>query len=100
MYLDEKSYTSPPAETKPDIFALPTLIAWLEKQPARKEYSFFNVQVKCLICQYMTDHGIGHRFGDGQYAKFTERTDWGHLIAGSPPYTFGGALARARALLP
>ncbi len=93
MYLDEN-------ETKPDIYALSTLIAWLEKQPVKKQYTFSNIKGKCLIGQYMTECGIEHVFGDGQYAELTGRTGWGCSVAATRPHTFGAALARARALLP
>ncbi len=84
--------------TKPDIYALPTLIAWLEKMPAKKRYDFLNCEGRCLIGQYMTAHGIEHVFGDGQYSAFSNRTDWCFTIAVKRPCTFGAALARAREL--
>jgi hypothetical protein len=104
MYLDEKSLTAPPVEAKPDIYALSTLIAWLEKQPKEATYNFHDCNGKCLIGQYMSAHGIRHIFGDGQYSIFhhlggdSEQTGWGPEIAGPDPQTFGAALLRAKAL--
>ncbi len=85
---------------KPDIYALPTLIAWLEKQPADKAYDF-TAPDRCLVAQYLKRFDVleyslhswrlRERFGkpiyDAVYADGC-RNSW----------TFGAALARAREL--
>lgn len=87
-------------ETKADPFSLESLIAWLEKQPAKKKYDYFDCRGRCLF---------------GQYAAATMDMSWmnvvvleGHKhefkllaydIACQKPYTFGAALERARAVM-
>lgn len=106
MYLDEKSFTSPPVETKPDIYALPTFIAWAERQPADKEYNYGDCRGACLIGQYMRDHGLEWISKEGgAYTRFLSRAEggtkvWQGKIAIALPWTMGAAAARARALLP
>lgn len=103
MYLDEKSFTSPPVEIKPDIYALPTFIAWAERQPANKEYNYGDCRGACLLGQYMRDHGVGWK--NFAYINFLGRAEggtdvWQGKIAVVMPWTMGAATARARALLP
>ncbi len=89
--------------TKPDIYALPTLIAWLETMPIDEEYNWNNCQGACLIGQYMAAQGIGwYEKLNGRsdaYSAFCDLThvDWSP-IALRRPWTFGAALARAKAL--
>lgn len=52
MFLDEKKIV----KIKPDVFSLESLIAWLEKQPADKEY-FYSNPYNCLLCQYFEANG-------------------------------------------
>lgn len=102
MYLDEKPFTDPSVETKLDIYALPTFIAWLEKHLREQTYDWKNCKGECLISLYMVDHGIPWNSSeDGHsYSKFVCRTegDW-QIIASCQPWTFGAALSRARVLL-
>lgn len=44
-------------ETKPDVFSLDGLIAWLEMQPAAKPYVFMG-NCNCMVAQYLKSHGI------------------------------------------
>lgn len=98
MFFDPQCKPEVKPETKPSIYALPTLIAWLETMPKGGTYNFYNCDGECLLGQYMTACGIKHRFGDGQYAELADSTNWGANIAVEHPHTFGAALDRARAL--
>jgi hypothetical protein len=93
MFVDEKKAGE--AQTKADPFTLDSLIAWLEKQPAETEYNFWNLS-ECLLCQYLRDVGLPHSCYDAASALGGD--DVGGQIAFHKPWTFGGALERARAL--
>ncbi len=84
--------------TKPDIYALPTLIAWLEKQPAAKTYNFGDCEGACLLGQYIIAHGIKWKGNEGIYCRMTMGPQSWDEIARTQPWTFGAALARAREL--
>lgn len=89
-------------KTKPDIYALSTLIAWLEKQPPEMAYDYDNCQGECLLGQYMAAHGVdwyGSLDGRDPYSAICRATDWGGTIACYGGHTYGAALARARAAL-
>ncbi len=85
--------------TKPDIYALPTLIAWLEKQPAQKSYCYGDTG-GCLLHQYLSANGCRSVLMGGTY--FIHEGGQGKLPYGfndtavGRPRTFGAALARAR----
>ena len=78
--------------TKPDVFSLESLIAWLETKPAEREYEWANCDGHCLLSQYLAAHGQ-HPVRD--YKKLD--VDMRAAIACELPYTFGAALDRARA---
>lgn len=93
-------------EVKADPFSLESLIAWLEKQPANKEYNYCDPH-NCALCQYFRDAGlevesitrneIRHR--DGRTTEFPVTFSWD--ISNSAYRglsTFGAALERARAV--
>lgn len=82
-------------EVKADPFSLESLIAWLEKQPADREYNWASID-ECMCAQY---------FGCG--ADWAERHDQFEFATGirpdaialGRPWTFGAALERARKAL-
>lgn len=76
MPFDGKTFAPAPAETKPDVFSLDGLIAWLEKQPPETEYNFKDTR-DCLLCRYFRAMGLGDvRVGgtsvhiDGRHVEF------------------------------
>lgn len=87
-----------PEWTKPDPLSLPALIAWLETQAPETAYDYYDCGGGCLIMQYLTAVGIEWR--DGGYGRCLggQTSDLRHEIAGTRPFTFGAALARAKAL--
>jgi hypothetical protein len=99
---------NPKWETKPDVFSLQGLIAWLEKQPADKEYCYTS-NGHCLIAQYLTHHGYqnvyvrgcGIWYANGASGHLPDMARIANPIAMVHPNessTFGGALERAYAL--
>jgi hypothetical protein len=103
MLYDPKWETTVSPVTKPDIYALPTLIAWLEKQPAEKTYCYLK-RGSCLLAQYFRSFGFTKvRIGgftidlDDQYGIKLPRSFEDIPVA--EPRTFGAALARARKML-
>lgn len=82
--------------TKPDVFSLEGLIAWLETQPGETAYEFSNNEGDCLIGRYGRAHGEG-RFWRSVHTAFFEK-NW-LRVASHDPYTYSAALTRARALL-
>lgn len=91
--------------TKPDVFSLESLIAWLEKKQTKGGYDFGNCSGYCLFGQFTAAHGIPWSRAIG-----TEVVDFGvhalefkklvySKVAGPTPRTFGAALKRARAAL-
>lgn len=94
-------------ETKADPLTTKALIAWLEQQPADKEYCYTEPG-SCLLAQYL-HHVFGfevlidrHSFdlfdGDNHVVRSAAPpTDWAD-IAIARPRTFGAALERARKL--
>lgn len=81
--------------TDAEIWSLPRFVAWLEKQPAEREYDYDDCEGACLIGQYLAHRGHPWE-GDGArlYVRAPRRFDLG--IACQYPHTFGAALARAR----
>jgi hypothetical protein len=92
-------------QTKPDVFSLESLIAWLEKQPAGRKYDWYDIN-SCMVCQYLDDvcakpdhpgsddfprvHSLDKVFID---------PDEYHAVGLYGSWTFGAALSRARAAL-
>jgi hypothetical protein len=90
--------------TKPDVFSLESLVAWLEKQPASKTYCYVDGG-NCLIHQYLAAAGIPVLvvWSHGDYCevgshdrKSTSDSFW--QVSKGYPRNFGAALERARAL--
>lgn len=86
-------------QTKPDVFSLESLIAWLEKQPADRQYDYC-LPGTCLVAQYLSANGVED---STLSSEDLDRLGW-HDIAqdedGLPQdWTFGGALCRARKAL-
>lgn len=86
-------------EVKVDPLKLESLIAWLEKQPAHGEYSYWDCCGKCLLDIYLADVTCKP---STPAPETHHRTCGGHQnytrIAMMRPWTFGAALDRARAL--
>lgn len=89
-------------ETKPDVFSLESLIAWLETMPGDGVYCY-NDNGGCMLARYFIEHGFS-RISVGGHSV-TIDGDWQLLpdsFANIPveyPRTFGAALARARSAL-
>lgn len=108
-----------PIETKPDVFSLEGLIAWLEKQPATLTYDYTSPR-KCLLSRYLIDAGFDDpvifRLGDmgrripedmhhaahgghrhlGGFNFSPDRGPWHSDLDFA--WTYGAALSRALAL--
>ena len=84
-------------EVKADPLSLEGLIAWLEKQPADMTYDWHDCKGACLVGIYFAS--IGHPWSAVSYVRFTNYDTRTH-VAGTEPFTFGAALARARKALP
>jgi len=92
-------------KTEADIFSLEGLILWLKKQPEDKVYCYDD-NTKCLQAQYFAAVGkpiacLGNILVtfEGEY-KSRRIPETFHEIAVTSPWTFGAALARARAVQP
>lgn len=90
-------------EVKTDPFTVPGLIAWLEKQPARKVYCYYE-NGHCLLAQYVASLGYTEINLNPDYfwhsAGKQELPYVLNYIAIREPWMFGAALKRARAELP
>jgi len=90
-------------EVKADPFSLSGLVAWLEQQPKRRRYNYWNCEGKCLYGLYMASHGIAWSESGGNKGDAHPRGRFCSIVydrvASSTPYTFGAALKRARAAL-
>jgi hypothetical protein len=82
------------SETKPEMFSLESLIAWLETQPASKEYDYFNAD-KCVLGQWL--YAMGCDFVTDKSLEMGETSPFDDIAIYGLPYTFGAALERARA---
>lgn len=86
-------------KTKPDVFSLESLIAWLETMPADGTYNYNNCDGGCLLDLYLAT-------ATGKRSRPDPKTHWktcgggeNYLFIGrTKPQTFGAALSRARAL--
>ncbi len=81
-----------------DVFSLPSLIAWLEKQPADGTFNFGDCDGVCCIDLYLAAHGyrVGPTDPDRAY---TRMFDAGLTIHAAGNTTFGEVLADALAAL-
>lgn len=95
-------------QPKPDIFALDTLIGWLEQQTPTKLYRYSSPR-NCLLAQYFTamfgmDMTATHHYvypEDDSPVLFDLPRGWDDIAKGArfrPIHTFGGALKRAKRL--
>jgi len=97
-------------EVKADPFSLESLIAWLEKQPADTAYDYTE-PCGCLLAQYFTANGYADvavmpnaveytLAGLDMSANFSEGLEFAAIgPENTRDWTFGAALARARAAL-
>jgi hypothetical protein len=92
-------------QVKADPFSLESLIVWLEKQPAEKQYCYGD-NGRCLLADYFTSVGYENvsvgacDFHHGPNLEMTAKfSDDFSDIAVNRPWTFGAALERARAAL-
>lgn len=90
-------------KTKPDVFSLASLIAWLEKQPATNEYCYMDTGL-CLLGRYFTAMGfenvlVGGTTVDHDGIRDAPLPEVLQKIAEGFPRTFGAALERAWAAL-
>lgn len=91
-------------ETKPDVFSLDGLIAWLENQPADQKYDYV-CNGECLLALYFIHAGyenISMGIIEFDYGKYWENKkclpEHFNNISIERPHTFGAALERARAV--
>jgi len=89
-------------QTKPDVFSLESLIAWLETMPADKKYDWAFAE-SCLLGQWCAANGLA---GDELFEKSIELGNFAAApaIANAAlgklnECTFGAALERARKAL-
>lgn len=98
--LYDKRWDNP--EVKADPFSLESLIAWLEKQPAKRTYCYLD-NGACLLGQYYLDRGFAAVHVGGMSVTLNghqqEMPDDFSDIPVGHPRTFGGALRRARRVI-
>lgn len=101
MFKESTEFANPEKTVeKTDVFSLEGLVAWLEKQPAGRTYNFHDCRGACLLAQYLAAHGIKWAADGSSYAEMVEvTTGHGIDVSCNDPWTYGAALARARALL-
>src|SRR5216684_5866085 len=46
---------------KPDVMSMESLVNWLEQQPAKAEYEYFDHR-GCLVARYLNEHGYENVF--------------------------------------
>lgn len=96
-------------ETKPDVFSLEGLIAWLEKQPANKTYSWAH-GTECLLGQWLRtiDSEVECQFNNPTHNLYLYQVSGDQVDLSRfetiarldfDTDTFGAALTRARAAL-
>ena len=88
-----------------DPFALPGLIAWLERQDPLEDYCYSSTG-ECLLARYFSERGFNRVIMAANYFYHFPRADGLYDTAPLPPHfndiakgkvrTFGAALARAR----
>lgn len=116
VMLYNKDWDKP--EVKADPFTLPSFIAWLQKQPEDGEYRYL-CSGHCLLARYFTAQGFQNvtMWTDGFWhgpercpgsigqdkaiaaGLMTRMPREFNLIANDSPFTFSGALTRAREAL-
>lgn len=90
---------------KSDPFTIEALIGWLERQPAEDKYNYNDCRGGCLFGLYMTTLGISWKEAGASCVVY-DNPDIYHdfrqlvyqAVATCPPWTFGAALDRARAI--
>lgn len=88
---------------KPDVMAMESLVRWLETQPPRAAYNYFD-HTNCLVAQYLMDNGYQQVFcyamGNFTHSENMYRDNHYPMefddVAVHEPRTFGGALQRAK----
>ena len=101
MPFDSKDFV----ETKPDVFSLEGLIAWLKTQDPATTYLYSNPRL-CLMGMYTADRGGRYDASLAEYIVGACRLDaepsglgvFYRVVTGEPR-TYGAALERARKLL-
>lgn len=87
-------------ETKPDMFSLESLIAWLETKNTNEMYDFY-CSGECLLGQWVRaiDPNASEPYGRGSftYLVHDQVVDLDRYNAVTEPWTFGAALNRASA---
>ncbi len=88
-------------KTKPAVFSLESLIAWLEIMPADRPYNYFDTDA-CMAAQYCASQGREYMppnpFLFWKYWSQDFRYNMESIAVGQPR-TFGAALDRARKAL-
>lgn len=93
-------------QPQPDLMSTASLVAWLEKKPADKAYSY-RTGDSCLLAQYFRESGdryatLGHEhvYSGAMGRRVTLPLAF-IAAAGrySPDHTFGGALNRLKAFV-
>lgn len=84
-------------QVKADPYSLDSLIAWLEEQPAGKQYNYRNSNGGCLLDLYLLD-AVGQAGPVNNHIKVCGSIRRYVHIAAKHPMTIGGALERARDL--
>lgn len=85
-------------ETKPDVFSLESLIAWLEKQPAAEHYAAGDLD-NCLLGQFGRAMGGDARDVSCELGCTTLFADIAFPLGWNrETNTFGAALDRARSV--
>lgn len=94
-------------QTKADPHSVASLIAWLERKPAKQIYCYTDTG-GCLLAQYFTAQGFKD-VDAGGWAHWSHMVDGNrvsmkagpvfHQIAKAGARTFGAALERARAVI-
>ncbi len=96
-------FTPAPAETKPDVFTLPSLYAWLRMQPPKREYTYI-CRRGCLLYQYFKAAGldvreVGYNYWTDHDGKDHRFPDALHDVANASVPTMGAAAIRCRAAM-
>lgn len=106
MYRPDKLSPQSPSTTDEgdDPYTLESMARWLEKQPAKGKYNYYNCQGACLIDLFIVAtaepetfspklHSYHDFLGQERAALFQD------VVARPWPWTFGAALQRSRAAL-
>lgn len=78
--------------------SLQALIAWLETKPSDEKYDY-GTPTQCAIAQYLQSRGYSEMESVIDFGLDPQPCDegyWLERIMNATPYTFGGALERAR----